>query len=137
MRVRCPSCNSIQTKLMSKFTFETLGGTHKCKNCGNRFFLNEVKTQEVSKKSKSFFSGCLGLLIKIFIFIICISLLLAIFVQDDEPKKKIKEEESSFSEKALKIDSKQEYKDISSESIRDSDNPEDTLSIKTTIRDKE
>lgn len=62
---------------------------------------------------------------------------MAIFVQDDEPKKKIKEEESSFSEKALKIDSKQEYKDVSSESIRDSDNPEDTLSIKTTIRDKE
>lgn len=139
MRVRCPNCNSIQTKRMSKFTFETLEGTHKCNNCGNRFFLNEIKTQEVSKKSKGFFSGCLGLFIKIFIFIICVSLLLAIFVKDDEPEKKVKKEESFLSEKLLNIDSREESnnKNISSESIKISDNPEDTLSIKTRIREKE
>lgn len=139
MRVRCPSCNSIQTKMMSKFTFETLGGTHKCKNCGNRFFLNEVKTQEVAKKSKGFFSGCFGLLIKVFIFIICISVLLAIFMKDDEPKKNVTEKEGFLTEKLLDIDSKgeTEKKSVSSESIKDSDNPEDTLNIKTTIREKE
>lgn len=156
-QIRCPYCGSVQVKAMAnqpkKYPRPTdpiaLADWQKgydCKKCGNDFV---VMQPEPPKPKKPL--GFLGKLFKWIVILVIAFMALAYFMGDDEPKKQsnptketVKEESilhDMFSEDAEKaahenIPTEADYKKVE-KSIESSQNQNDTLSIKTTVRDSE
>lgn len=161
-QIRCPYCGSVQVKAMAnqpkKYPRPTdpiaLADWQKgydCKKCGNDFIAMPLQPSEPKKP--------LGFLVKLFkwVFILVIAFMaLAYFMGDDKPQKKETPKEQTkevsepeqkesilhdvFSEDAEKaahenIPTEEDYKNH--ESIQNSTDQNDTLSIKTTLREKD
>lgn len=121
-----------------------------CKKCGNEFLALqwEQNASPLTTKKKS---GFFGKLFKWAFILLIAFIALAYFMSDDEPKKQsnptketVKEESilhDVFSEDAEKaahenIPTEADYKKVE-KSIESSQDQNDTLSIKTTVRDSE
>lgn len=132
MRPNCPVCNSIQTKLKTKNNFYILLNFYKCKNCGNEFIPKP-------KKNKG---GCLWSITKLILSFIFLGVILAWLFNDDSSQNNNKTH-SNNSELMLtsdKVDIKEvetKVNKVKTDSIKDSLDRSETLSIKTEIRESE
>ena len=127
MRPNCPVCNSIQTKLTSQNSIFLPFSNYKCKNCGHDFVLKHQKKK----------GGCLWSIIKFTLSALFLGLILIWLFKDDLPQQSnATSEHTRVSENTYHED---EINDIAEQkqSIKDSLDPSDTLSIKTEIRKSE
>lgn len=155
-RPKCPHCNSIQTKYNSKqSSLSEL--IYKCNNCGYQFIINvdleplqkSINPPTLKKKRFGFFTKLLGW---IFLAVIAFFAYMVIFHRADHSQKSITksepteitdntpQNESILHQVFSEDDEKAVHKYIppaEKKSIANSSNPNDTLSIKTTIRDSE
>ncbi|WP_407513499.1 hypothetical protein [Acinetobacter baumannii] len=129
MRPNCPVCNSIQTKLTSNNSVLLPFSNYKCKNCGNDFVLRDQKKR----------GGCLWSIIKYTLSAIFLGLILLWLFQDDVPKRTKESAVNNVktpTELTIKSNS-EDHKIDKIQSIRDSKDMNDTLSIKTEIRESQ
>ncbi|MBJ9909503.1 hypothetical protein [Acinetobacter bereziniae] len=129
MRPNCPVCNSIQTKLTSNNSVLLPFSNYKCKNCGNDFVLRDQKKK----------GGCLWSIIKYTLSAIFLGLILLWLFQDDVPKRTKESAVNNVktpTELTIKSNS-EDHKIDKIQSIRDSKDMNDTLSIKTEIRESQ
>lgn len=129
MRPNCPVCNSIQTKLTSNNSVLLPFSNYKCKNCGNDFILRDQKKK----------GGCLWSIIKYTLSAIFLGLILLWLFQDDVPKRTKESAVSNVktpTELTIKSNS-EDHKIDKIQSIRDSKDMNNTLSIKTEIRESQ
>jgi predicted nucleic acid-binding Zn ribbon protein len=125
-RLKCPSCNSIQTKYNPSLSSASRE-VYSCKNCGSKFAVNHPISDEPKKK------GCFGFFLKIIFLMVIGIAVLAFFNSKDEKntsKKDIKNV-SSLDQNKTNVEK------TKSESIENSTDKDDTLMIKTTIREKD
>jgi len=129
MRPNCPVCNSIQTKLTSNNSVLLPFSNYKCKNCGNDFVLRDQKKK----------GGCLWSIIKYTLSAIFLGLILLWLFQDDVPKRTKESAVNNVKNPTeLTIKSNSEDNKIDKiQSIRDNKDMNDTLSIKTEIRESQ
>ena len=127
MRINCPVCNSIQTKLSAQNSVLLPFTNYKCKNCGNSFV--------VRHKPKG---GCLWSLMKITLYVLILGVAVIFFLIHEASKEHQKDSDSMNT--SSEHSQAQETENISTEkkqTIKDSLDPSDTLSIKTEIRKSE
>lgn len=123
MRPRCPVCDSIQTKLQSNKNILALLNIYTCKNCGHEFVLAPEKPK-----------GCLWSLMKIIFGCLALLIVLLWIFKEDILKENIEIRDSSLPlsqtvEQVLPVTETKQ-----SASIEESQNMEDTLSIRTEVR---
>ena len=128
MRINCPVCNSIQTKLSAQNSVLLPFTNYKCKNCGNSFV--------VRHKPKG---GCLWSLMKITLCVLILGFALIFFLTHEASKELQKDSDSmnTTSSEHSQVQETEKSSTEKKETIKDSLDPSDTLSIKTEIRKPE
>lgn len=131
MRPNCPVCNSIQTKLTSQNSIFLPFSNYKCKNCGHEFVLKHQKKK----------GGCLWSIIKFTLSALFLGFILIWLFKDNLPQhsKITTHDASEQTPVSENIHHKDETSEVTEQkqSIKDSLDPSDTLSIKTEIRKPE
>ncbi|WP_180085009.1 hypothetical protein [Acinetobacter sp. YH12145] len=129
MRPNCPVCNSIQTKLTSQNSIFIPFSNYKCKNCGHDFVLKHQKKK----------GGCLWSIVKFTLSALFLGFILIWLFKDELPQQSNTKthdtsEQMLLSENTHYEDETNGINDMEpKQSIKDSLDPSDTLSIKTEI----